>query len=163
MNALMSTLPKWKRTRHGFRSVGELRLIPKARPHPAWQIDKLRLSIRHFRFCPPLIIDQTGLVLCGAARLAALRAEGYQKAPVIVVPRSWTERDCAAYARIDNEFALDFCGLAPLEIAGDELVSLLPSVGDTITSSKFPLLLNFDNVRDRDEAAARIQKEGLAG
>jgi hypothetical protein len=155
-------VPKWKRTRHERCSVALLRLAPNARAHPKWQIEKFRASLRRFGFCQPLLIDPSGLVICGGGRLIALRAEGYLTAPVIVVPPSWTARDCAAYAHLDNELALTG-GLGELVIVDTEIDTLLPSIGDHIGTSEFPLVINFSNQLDRDEAIERIKNDGIAG
>ncbi|MFX6911419.1 hypothetical protein ABTH68_19330, partial [Acinetobacter baumannii] len=90
--------------KQGHWPVELLRLRENARKAPAWQIQKLRASFRHFSYCQPLLIDQSGLVMCGSARLQALLAEGYATAPVIVAPSSWSARDIAAFIRFDNDF-----------------------------------------------------------
>lgn len=68
-----------------YRPVHELRPLGRiARRHPQKQIEKIADSIRQFGFLDPLLIDETGAVMAGLARLAAAKHLLMTTLPVIV-------------------------------------------------------------------------------
>lgn len=68
-----------------YRAVHELRPLGRiARRHPQKQIEKIAASIRQFGFLNPLLVDDTGAVICGLARLAAAQYLLMTTLPVIV-------------------------------------------------------------------------------
>lgn len=67
------------RLAHDLRPLGRI-----ARRHPQKQIEKIADSIRQFGFLDPLLIDETGAVLAGLARLAAAKLLLMTTLPVIV-------------------------------------------------------------------------------
>lgn len=72
-------------SRFAIRSISSLQIAPE-RPHihaPS-QIEALRRSLREFGFVVPLVIDNSGTVIDGAAVLRAAIAEGFEQAPCVI-------------------------------------------------------------------------------
>src|SRR5579872_611699 len=75
-----------------------------ARTHDDKQIAQIAASIQKFGFTSPILIDDTGMVLAGHARLAAARRLGLQTVPTIALP-GLSDAEKRAYALADNRLA----------------------------------------------------------
>jgi hypothetical protein len=74
------------------------------RKHPEAQIERIRASIERFGFlCPPLI-EPTGEIIAGVARVEAARRAGFDELPVIVAS-NLSAADIKAYRIADNKLA----------------------------------------------------------
>jgi len=71
------------------------------RNHPPEAIDKLVKSIEHFGWTNPVLVDQSGRVLAGHARLKAAEKAGLKTVPVIRLPLSG--KDAELYVIADNK------------------------------------------------------------
>lgn len=83
-------------------------LIPdpnNARTHSEVQLAQLAASFRQFGWVWPILIDDSGKVIAGHARLAAAIAEGETEAKVLRVA-GMTPAQAQAYAIADNQLAL---------------------------------------------------------
>ncbi|MBN9308321.1 MAG: ParB N-terminal domain-containing protein [Devosia sp.] len=84
--------------------TANLRPGPRVRKHPEAQIERIRASIRRFGFlCPPLI-EPTGDIIAGVARVEAARRLGYDELPVLVASHL-SAADIKAYRIADNKLA----------------------------------------------------------
>ena len=84
--------------------TANLRPGPRVRKHPEAQIERIRASIRRFGFlCPPLI-EATGEIIAGVARVEAARRAGYDELPVLVAS-NLSAADIKAYRIADNKLA----------------------------------------------------------
>ncbi len=84
--------------------TSNLRPGPRVRKHPEAQIERIRASIRRFGFlCPPLI-EPTGEIIAGVARVEAARRAGYEELPVLVAS-NLSAADIRAYRIADNKLA----------------------------------------------------------
>jgi hypothetical protein len=75
-----------------------------ARIHPPLQMRRLEAAIREFGFINPVIVDRSGQIQAGHARVAAAKKIGIQKVPTIAV-EELTEDQFRAYALADNRLA----------------------------------------------------------
>jgi DNA modification methylase len=83
------------------------RLIPyttNARLHTEADIDKIAASIVEFGWTMPVLVDEKGIVIAGAARIAAAAKLRHKSIPVIVA-RGWSEEQKRAYRLADNQLA----------------------------------------------------------
>ena len=83
------------------------RLIPYAtnpRLHTEADIDKIAASIVEFGWTMPVLVDEKGVVIVGAARVAAAAKLGFKSIPVIVA-RGWSAEQKRAYRLADNQLA----------------------------------------------------------
>ena len=88
-----------------YRPVASLRPYESnARQHSKTQLKKLDLSVDAFGWTNPLIIDQTGLVLCGAGRLLVAIARGMAEVPTIELAHM-SEAQKRAFIIADNKLA----------------------------------------------------------
>lgn len=95
-------LPNLKVT---YRRMSELRTFENnARQHSRKQLDKLKTSIETFGWTNPIIVDETGMVLCGHGRLAAAVELGFEAVPTIEIG-DMTEAQKRAYVIADNALA----------------------------------------------------------
>lgn len=78
----------------------------RARRHSKKKLKKLRALISEFGWTQPLIIDQMGMVLCGAGRLAVALADSIELVPVIRIDHM-SEAQKRAYILADNAIAAD--------------------------------------------------------
>jgi DNA modification methylase len=86
--------------------IDRLILDPQnARTHSPEQIEELAGSVQGFGFTNPVLADEDGRVIAGAARTLAVRKLGFKRIPVIVV-RHLTTAEKRAYALADNQIAL---------------------------------------------------------
>jgi DNA modification methylase len=127
------------------------RLIPDAtnpRLHTAADVDKIAASIVEFGWTMPPLVDEKGVVIVGAARVAAAAQLGLKSIPVIVA-RGWSAEQKRAYRLADNQLAaranwdferlcnelkdLDFAGF-DLDLIGfepDQLETILAGLGSS--------------------------------
>jgi DNA modification methylase len=77
-----------------------------ARTHSPEQIQKLAASIREFGFTNPILVDGTGTVVAGHARLSAALELGLEQVPTIEL-RHLSDAQRRAYVLADNRLALD--------------------------------------------------------
>jgi DNA modification methylase len=75
-----------------------------ARIHPPLQMRRLEAAIREFGFINPVIVDRSGQIQAGHARVAAAKKIGIEKVPTIAV-EELTEDQFRAYALADNKLA----------------------------------------------------------
>src|SRR5260221_6935022 len=83
------------------------RLIPYAtnpRLHTAADVDKIAASIVEFGWTMPPLVDEKGVVIVGAARVAAAAQMGLKFTQVIVA-RGWSAEQKRAYRLADNQLA----------------------------------------------------------
>lgn len=86
-----------------YRPIGELRINPdNAKVHPPKQLAVIRRSLARFDCVVPLVIDDTGLVLCGNGRLVGLKELGYSEVPTVCVGHL-SEAQRRAFALADNK------------------------------------------------------------
>jgi DNA modification methylase len=93
--------------------------------HPKKQLAQVCRSIRSFGFLTPILIDATGMILCGHARVAAAKELKLAEVPTVCVDHL-TEAQRRAFVIADNKcaeggiwdeerLALEFEGLLKLE------------------------------------------------
>lgn len=88
-----------------FRPVQTLKPYERnARLHSEKQIEKLRQSIRRFKFCNPILIDRDGMILAGHGRFEAARREGLAEIPCVVLDHLSPE-EARGYILADNRLA----------------------------------------------------------
>ena len=75
-----------------------------ARVHSERQMTALVASMREFGLPMPLLVSETGELICGHARLEAARRLGLATVPVLVA-RCWSEARIKAYRLADNRIA----------------------------------------------------------
>lgn len=75
-----------------------------ARRHPRSQIKLIKRSIETFGFIVPLIVDESGMILCGHGRLEAAKMLGMTSVPTIMLSHL-SEEDRRAYILLDNAAA----------------------------------------------------------
>ena len=78
----------------------------KLRQHPASQIRKIARSLETFGWVTPIVIDETGLVIAGRARIEAARSLGLTQAPAVSV-HHLSAAEKRAYTIADNRLAED--------------------------------------------------------
>jgi ParB-like chromosome segregation protein Spo0J len=76
------------------------------RKHPASQIRKIARSLETFGWVTPIVIDETGLVIAGRARIEAARSLGMTQAPAVSV-HHLSAAEKRAYIIADNRLAED--------------------------------------------------------
>lgn len=88
-----------------WRSVASLHPYKgNARQHSKAQIKKLKASLKKYGWGNPIIIDENGMVLCGAGRLQAAIELGMTDVPTIALSHM-TEADKRAFIIADNRIA----------------------------------------------------------
>ena len=84
-------------------NVSDLKPYEKnAKKHPAWQIDQIAESIKHFRCINPLIVTKDFEIIAGHGRFEAALKIGLKQIPVILVEHL-TEAQIKAYRITDNK------------------------------------------------------------
>jgi DNA modification methylase len=127
------------------------RLIPFAnnpRLHREADLDKIADSIGKWGWTMPVLADENGVLIVGAARVGAAAKLGLTSIPVIVA-RGWTEDEKRAYRLADNQLAaraswdfdrlsnelreLDFAGfdLGLIGFEPDRLAEILAGLGSS--------------------------------
>jgi len=92
-----------------------------ARVHPPEQLERLAAAIEEFGFVAPLLVRRDLVVIAGRARLAAARALGLERVPVVVLEHL-ADDQAEALAIADNRLAE--LGGWDLELLGGELAAL---------------------------------------
>jgi DNA modification methylase len=88
-----------------YRTLSELRENPaNAKIHPKKQLAQVVRSIRSFGFLSPMLIDATGMILCGHARFAAAKELKLDEVPTVCVDHL-TEAQRRAFEIADNKCA----------------------------------------------------------
>lgn len=84
--------------------IANLRPGPRVRKHPEAQIERIRASIQRYGFlCPPLI-EPSGEIVAGVARVEAARRAGFGDLPVLVAS-NLSAADIKSYRIADNKLA----------------------------------------------------------
>ena len=97
------TAPAWAATAVEMRALETLTPSPhNSRTHSDAQIDQVAASQREFGWTVPMLVDETGTVLAGHARLEAGKRNGYAEGPVMVA-RGWSDAQKRAYIIADNK------------------------------------------------------------
>lgn len=81
------------------------KLVPYAknsRVHTPKQIAAVAKSIKKFGWTSPILVDETGNMIAGHARVAAARQIGLTEVPVMVAT-GWTDAEKRAYSIADNK------------------------------------------------------------
>lgn len=95
----------WPIEKQVRKAVSELRPFEKnSRTHSAGQIEQICASITEWGWTMPILIDDTGLVLAGHARLLAAQKLGFSEVPCIVAD-GWSEAQKRAYVIADNRLS----------------------------------------------------------
>jgi len=76
------------------------------RVHSDTQIERLAISLTEFGFTNPVLIDDTGNVICGHGRIAAAKKIGLDTVPTITLSHL-SEEQRRAYIIADNQLALN--------------------------------------------------------
>lgn len=88
-----------------YRSPASLTpYLNNPRKHPEKQIVKLMASIRKFGFAAPVLVDASGCIIAGEARIEAAKRLGLSEVPVLVADK-WTKAEIRAYRLADNRLA----------------------------------------------------------
>lgn len=74
------------------------------RKHPENQLTKLTASIEEFGFTMPVLVDETGCIIAGEARIVAAQRLGIGEVPVLVA-HHWSPAQVRAYRLADNRLA----------------------------------------------------------
>jgi len=80
--------------------------VRNARTHTAEQISQIAGSIREFGFTVPILVDESGGLIAGHARLQAAQKLGLVDVPVMVA-QGWSAAKKRAYVIADNKLALN--------------------------------------------------------
>ena len=88
-----------------FRAIVDLKPNPRnARTHSDRQTAQIAASIRKFGFINPVIVDETGMILCGHGRVVAADKLGLTHVPTICIS-NLTAVEKRAYMLADNRIA----------------------------------------------------------
>lgn len=88
-----------------YRAPGSLKLYANnPRKHSQKQLVKLMASIREFGFVLPVLIDETGVIIAGEARVTAARSLDLIQIPVVIAA-GWSDAKVRAYRLADNRLA----------------------------------------------------------
>lgn len=122
-----------------MRRIDEL--IPyanNARTHSEEQIEKIRVSLREFKFVNPVLIDDANNIIAGHGRVEAAKREGVKEVPCVLVEHL-TEAQKRAYILADNRLAEEASGAGwDTEILKEEL-DFLTGIDFDITITGFDL------------------------
>jgi DNA modification methylase len=89
------------------RPLGAIKVAPNnPRRHPAHQVEQLVTLMRRFGWTAPLLVDETGELIAGEARLMAARRLKLATAPCVVL-EGLNESERRSYRIADNRIALD--------------------------------------------------------
>jgi DNA modification methylase len=110
----------WPADKPERRALTALRPFPRnARQHTEAQIAQVAASIQEWGWTNAVLVDETGEIIAGHARVLAAQRLGLKDIPVIVA-RGWSEAQRRAYVIADNKLALNASwdeGLLQLELA----------------------------------------------
>jgi DNA modification methylase len=88
-----------------YRAPGALTpYAANPRKHPEKQIVKLMASIWEFGFALPVLVDESGAIIAGEARVEAAKRLGMAEVPVLVAAH-WSRSQVRAYRLADNRLA----------------------------------------------------------
>ncbi len=88
-----------------MRSVASLSpYANNSRTHSPKQIDQLISSIKKWGWTIPVLIDETGMIIAGHARVRAAKKIGIRDVPVIVAA-GWSDEQKKAYVIADNRLS----------------------------------------------------------
>jgi len=96
----------WPADRIEHRPIAKL--VPyanNARKHSDAQIEQIKAAIETFGWTIPVLIDDTGMIIAGHARVMAATRLGLDEVPVMIAT-GWTEEMIRAYVIADNQLAL---------------------------------------------------------
>lgn len=99
------------------------RLAPYARnsrTHSADQIKQIAASIGEWGWTVPVLVDETGQIIAGHARVQAAKLLGLTEVPVMMAS-GWSEDQKRAYVIADNQLAVN---------AGWDKALLLQEIGE---------------------------------
>jgi ParB-like chromosome segregation protein Spo0J len=85
------------------------RLVPyarNARTHSDAQVAQIAASIREWGWTMPVLVDESGLLIAGHARVLAARNLGIRDVPVVIAT-GWSDAQKRAYVLADNKLALN--------------------------------------------------------
>ena len=89
------------------RAISTLRPFPRnARTHSPEQIAQIASSISEFGWTIAVLIDESGEIIAGHARVLAAQWLGLEEVPVVVA-RGWSELQKRAYVIADNKLTLN--------------------------------------------------------
>ena len=90
-----------------YRAISELKPYDRnARTHTDEQVGQVMASIKEFGWTNPVLIDDTGGIIAGHARVEAAKRMGADKVPTIQLSRL-SEAQKRAYILADNKLALN--------------------------------------------------------
>jgi len=96
----------WPAAEVELRATSELQPYENnPRVHDGSQIERLMTSIRRWGFTMPLLVDETGTLLAGHARLEAAKRLELRRVPVMIA-RGWNVEQRRAYVIADNQLAM---------------------------------------------------------
>src|SRR5262245_12011023 len=100
-------MPEWPADRPERRAVASLRPFERnARMHSAEQIAQVAAAIERWGWTNPVVIDPSGEIIAGHARVLAAQRLGLDSVPCIVA-KHWSDEDQRAYVIADNKLALN--------------------------------------------------------
>jgi ParB-like chromosome segregation protein Spo0J len=98
---------KWPADKVERRPVASLTPYARnSRTHSAEQVDQIAAAIREWGWTTPILVDESGGVIAGHARLLAAQKLGLVDAPVMVAA-GWSEAQKRAYVLADNKLAMN--------------------------------------------------------
>jgi ParB-like chromosome segregation protein Spo0J len=154
-----------------------------ARTHTEAQVAQIAASIREWGWTIPVLIDETGMLIAGHARVMAAQQLGLPDVPVMIAT-GWSEPQKQAYVLADNKLALNAGwdadmlrvelvdlkgGGADLEMLGftaHELKKMLAEPeelnGDSGLDSglQYQIIIDCTDEQDQAETLARLQGDG---
>lgn len=110
-------LQNWPAEKIEQRPIGELLAYPQnPMIHSDEQVQKIANSITEYGWTTPVLVDESGVLICGHARVRAAQLLGIVEVPVMVA-RGWTDAQKKAYRIADNQ-------LPRLSVFDDELLRI---------------------------------------
>jgi len=182
-----STESKWPATEVEMRITDELQPYENnPRVHDGAQIERLMGSIKRWGFTMPLLVDETGKLIAGHARLEASKRLALPRVPVMVA-RGWSDEQRRAYVIADNQLALlstwdrdvlsrEMQLISDQELLGDigftdadlralcdpdDLAGPAPEGSATALGHRWLLLLEFDDEATLQKMFDEMQTRGL--
>ena len=126
-------IPEFDPSHFNYLPIDSLKPNPRnARIHPKKQLREIAGSIKTNGFLNPILIDETGMILCGHGRWEAAKLAGLKTVPVLRVEHL-SDAQKRAYVIFDNKIA---------EKAGwdREVLSVVFTTGDIdITATAFEI------------------------
>jgi DNA modification methylase len=98
-------MPDWPADKPERRALSSLRPFPRnARQHSDAQVAQVAASITEWGWTNAVLVDESGEIIAGHARVLAANRLGLSEIPVIVA-RGWSEAQKRAYVIADNKLA----------------------------------------------------------